>query len=165
MAVINGTSFQIFIPTEDVSTDDASTVWLPVAASKSCTLNVNADTPDASTKGSAGWAEFDEGQKNWDVSFDGLVDFADSTALASGTSANFSDLYTYLDGRNTIKVAIGVEGTDEEYFYGDAFVNSISATADLEQPVSFSGTAQGTGALTKASIAAIDDTAGSYPNA
>ena len=163
MAKINGTNFQVFIPTENVDNDTTSTVWLPVALSNSCTLNISADTPDATTKDSSGWEEVIGGTKSWDVSFDNLVDFAASNDLASGTTGSIQDLFDYLDGRTAIKVAIGVEGTDELYWYGDSFVNNLSITADKESPVSYSGALKGTGALTKGSSATIDDASATYP--
>lgn len=163
MAKINGTSFTLFIPTQDVDNDSTATVWLPVAGSTSCTINRGLETPEATTKDSSGNAEHIGGKRGWDVSFDGLADFASSLDLAQGSYASIQDLFDYLDGRTAIKVAIGVPGAGEAYFYGDSFVNSLTLTADMENPVTYSGTLQGTGALTKASAATIEDSSATYP--
>lgn len=163
MAKINGTSFTLFIPDANVDNDSASTVWLPIAGSTSCTLNRNAETSETTTKDSSGNAEFIATKKSWDVSFDGLADFASSLDLAQGSFASIEDLFDYLDGRTAIKVAIGVEGSTEAYWYGDTIVSNITLTADMESLVTYSGTLQGTGALTKASAANIDASAATYP--
>lgn len=159
MSKINGTSFTVFIPTQNVDNDSSTTSWLPIAHSNSCTLNINMDTPDATTKDSGGWEEVIGGTKSWDVSFDNLVDFASGIELAQGVSAGLDDLFTYLDGRVAIKVAIGVNAN---YYYGDSFVNQISITADKESPVTFSGSLKGTGTLTKGTQADVD-TSAAYP--
>jgi len=163
MSKINGTSFTLFIPDANVDSDSASTVWLPIAGSTSCTLNRNAETSEVTTKDSSGNAEYIATKKSWDVSFDGLTDFASSLDLAQGSFASIEDLFDYLDGRVAIKVAIGVEGANEAYWYGDSIVSNITLTADMESPVTYSGTLQGTGALTKASSASIDDASATYP--
>jgi predicted secreted protein len=165
MAKINGSSFKLFIPTQDTNGDSSSTVWLPIAGSTSCTLNRNVETVETTTKDSSGESEFLATKKSWDVSFDGMVDFASSLDLAQGSFASIQDLFDYLDGRSTVKVAIGVEGADEVYWYGDTIVNNITLTADMETPVTYSGTLQGTGVLTKSSSATIDDASATYPEA
>lgn len=160
---INGTSFQLFIPDANVDNDDASTVWLPIAGSTSCTLNRNVETPEVTTKDSGGNAEYLATKKSWDVSFDGLTDFSSAVAYAQGSYASIEDLFDYLDGRTAIKVAIGVEGADQVFWYGDSFVSNLTLTADHESPSTYSGTLQGTGALTKSANADIGDASATYP--
>lgn len=154
MANINGTSFTVYIPTDPVASDSSTTDWMPVAGSKTCTLNINMGTTDATTKSSAGWMEHSASTKSWDGTFDGLVDF-DISGFGAGseTEAGVLDVYDYLAGRNKIRVAVGVDG---QFFYGDAHITGISMSADHEQDVTYSGTFEGTGALSKSTVADID---------
>ena len=163
MAKINGTDFKVFIPTEDVANDSTSTVWLAIAGSSSCTVNRGVEMSEVTTKDSSGNAEYIATKKGWDVSVDGLVDFASSLDLAQGTYGSIQDVIDYADGRVAIKVAFGVEGADEVYFYGDSFVSNVTLTADTESPATYSFSLQGTGALTKTTSTAIDDASATYP--
>ena len=43
----------------------------------SCTLSVNQELPDATTKDSSGYAENINGLRSFEISFDGLVDYTD----------------------------------------------------------------------------------------
>jgi predicted secreted protein len=162
MAKINGTSFLIWLPDAPVATEDETTQWFPLGLSTSCSLNINSDTPDATTKDSGGWEEVIAGMKSWDGTFDSFVDF-DLSGYGADLFAGFNDVYDYLDGRNKIKIAIGVEGVGSSYYYGDAFITNLSTTADKEATVPFSGSFKGTGALTKASGVADMESSATHP--
>ena len=155
MAVINGTDLTIYIPTEDVDNDSSTTTWEPIALARSATINLSLDTPDASTKDSSGWAEVIGGQKSWTADFEGLVDFS----LQGTAQPNVHQLWLYFTGRSKIKIAFG---QDAYQWYGDAYITSLEQSAEAEQPVTFSGSLQGTSVLTYAIAADIDVAAG-YP--
>jgi TP901-1 family phage major tail protein len=133
MAAINGTDLTLFIPQD-------GSAWIPIGLSKSCSLSISADTPDISTKDSSGWSEVIAGMKSFTMDFEALVSLTDD-ASANG----LLPLWTYFSTRTKIKVAWGKEGT---YWYGDAYISSLEESAEAEQPVSFSGSLTGTGALT-----------------
>lgn len=158
MAVYNGTSITVYIPTEDTDNDDASTAWEPVALAKSASLNINQDTPDATTKDSAGWAQSIVGVRNWDVSFDGLTDF---TLELSADRPNAKALFDYINSRSTIKIAWGLDGY---HFYGDTQVTNLSMAADTENPSTFSASLKGTSTLALTSDGSADvDSSATYP--
>tara|TARA_R110002020_G_scaffold195451_3_gene396453 strand:- start:1726 stop:2163 length:438 start_codon:yes stop_codon:yes gene_type:complete len=136
MAAINGTSLTLYIP----QTVGGTTSWVAVGLSKSASLSISADTPDISTKDSSAWTEVMAGMKSFSIDFEALLD------LGNDASANgFVPLYTYFTAQATIKVAFGKDGG---YWYGDAIISSLEQSAEAEQPVSFSGSLTGTGALT-----------------
>lgn len=136
MAAINGTSLTLYIPQGAVGSE----VWIPIGLAKSASLSISADTPDISTKDSSAWTEVMAGIKSFSMSFDALLSLTDD-ASANG----FVPLYSYFTDRTTIKVAFGKNGS---FWYGDAIIASLEQSADAEQPVSFSGSLTGTGALT-----------------
>jgi predicted secreted protein len=144
MAVINGTSLTLYVSNNDSSAD--ADTWLPVALSKSASLNISADLPDASNKDSNGWSEVIGGQKSWSIDFEALVDLS-LTASNSGTdqtNMNILPLWTYFEQRAKIKVAWGKQDT---YWYGFAFIASLEQSAEAEQTVSFSGSLTGSGSI------------------
>lgn len=112
-----------------------------VACSKSCSLSIEQDLPDASCKGSNGWAEHINGQKSWSIECEGLLDFSAtyggqsaSTALINGTSATL--LFT--------------TGTSNDIEWtGTANVSSLSIESGMEDVVTYSASFTGTGALTQ----------------
>tara|TARA_R110002153_G_scaffold52187_3_gene146429 strand:- start:5084 stop:5524 length:441 start_codon:yes stop_codon:yes gene_type:complete len=136
MAAINGTSLTLYIPQGAVGSE----VWIPIGLAKSASLSISADTPDISTKDSSAWTEVMAGIKSFSMDFDALLSLTDD-ASANG----FVPLYSYFTNRTTIKVAFGKDGS---FWYGDAIISSLEQSAEAEQPVSFSGSLTGTGALT-----------------
>jgi len=136
MAAINGTSLTLYIPQGAVGSE----VWIPIGLAKSASLSISADTPDISTKDSSAWTEVMAGIKSFNMDFDALLSLTDD-ASANG----FVPLYSYFTNRTTVKVAFGKDGS---FWYGDAIISSLEQSAEAEQPVSFSGSLIGTGALT-----------------
>ena len=136
MAAINGTSLTLYIPQGAVGSE----VWIPIGLAKSASLSISSDTPDISTKDSSAWTEVMAGMKSFNMDFDALLSLTDD-ASANG----FVPLYSYFTNRTTVKVAFGKDGS---FWYGDAIISSLEQSAEAEQPVSFSGSLTGTGALT-----------------
>lgn len=131
--VFNGTSLIVYVGTN------------VVAHATSCSLSVSADLPDATTKDSGGWAEEIAGLRSWSMTTDGL-------AVVSGTDYNVEDLYALVSGRTevTLKFTTNNGGTavvGDAKWTGDAFIESLDMTADMESPVTFSASFKGTGAL------------------
>jgi predicted secreted protein len=136
MAVINGTTMLLLLD------------GVAIGCTRSATLNINNDTYDASCKSSNGWADNGLGQRSWDVAFDGLYD-------PSGV-ANFEALFDELYERDATLIMefAQIDGTGGgEVYRGNCLVTSLSLTADMEQPVTYSGTLTGTGSLYKSTVA------------
>ena len=129
MAAINGTSLTLYIPQGAVGSE----VWIPIGLAKSASLSI-------STKDSSGWTEVMAGIRSFSMDFEALLSLGDD-ASANG----FVPLYTYFSARTTLKVAFGKDGG---FWYGDAILSSLEQSAEAEQPVSYSGSLTGSGALT-----------------
>jgi predicted secreted protein len=141
MAAINGTDLTLFIPQIDASALPTA-AWIPIGLAKSASLNISTDTPDISTKDSSAWTEVMAGMKSFTIDFEALVDLTTNTDASAN---NLKPLYDYFTNGRTIKVAFGKSGT---YWYGDCIIASLEASAEAEQPVSYSGSLTGTGVLT-----------------
>ena len=61
----------------------------------SCSLSLSADTPEATSKDSSGFAEYIPGVMSGEISFEGLIKYDDSTSIITLTDA-------YL-ARNTVQ--------------------------------------------------------------
>jgi predicted secreted protein len=136
--VFNGTQLVVLVGTE------------VIAHATSCSLSVSADLPDATTKQSGGWAEEIAGLRSWSLTTDGL-------ATVEPTSTNYSvgDIFSALNGRTKVTVKFTTANgstpiTGDLYWYGDAFVESLDVTADMESPVTYSVSFTGSGLLTQA---------------
>jgi len=143
-SVFNGTSLVVLIGTE------------VIAFSTSCSLSIAIDAPDASTKESLGWAVEIGGQKSWSLTTDGLatvvpgatatyISTSELTALAVARTA-VSVKFTTVDN-STVGGVTPVTG--DTIWSGSAFIESVDITADMENPVTYSVSFKGTGALTQ----------------
>ena len=137
MAVINGTTMTLLLD------------GVRIAATKSATLNLNVDLPDATSKDSAGWAAHIQGLRSWDGSFDGLYD-------PSGT-VNFEQLYDMIETRHSDIICEFADLTTTgggEVFRGVASISGLTITAEMETPVTLSGSFTGNGKLNKGTVSA-----------
>ena len=143
-SAFNGTSLVVLIGTE------------VIAFSTSCSLSIAIDAPDASTKESLGWATEIGGQKSWSLTTDGLatvvpgatatyISTSELTALAVARTA-VSVKFTTVDN-STLNGVTPVTG--DSIWSGSAFIESVDITADMENPVTYSVSFKGTGALTQ----------------
>lgn len=112
-----------------------------VGHTTSCTLTINQDIADATTKDSAGWSEGIAGLKSGEVSFDGLVDYSDAN--------NAEQLLDLLISRTEIDVVVGTAATGDSVYSAKGFIASLEQTGEMESAVSFSGSITLTGAVTK----------------
>lgn len=113
----------------------------------SCSLSLSMDTPEATTKDSGGFQEVIAGVKSGEISFEGLV------AYDSGTGSQIGDISPSLLANTEVtwEFATAVAGDDK--YSGSGFISSIEITADMESPVSFSGTITTTGTITQGAVA------------
>ena len=109
--------------------------------STSCTLTLNNDLPEATTKDSSGFQEVIAGVMSGEISFDGLVDYSDS--------ANAIELADYLLARTQITCVFGTTTTGDAIYTAEGFLSSVEMSAEMESPVSYSGSITLTGSITK----------------
>lgn len=108
-------------------------------------LSFSHSTRDASTKDSAGWKESLEGQISFGGSAEGFI--------AEDASYGFADLYTAFIARTAITVTWTTDVSGDEEYSGSAFITSLERTDGLEESSTFSISIEGTGSVTKATVA------------
>lgn len=111
-----------------------------------CTLTIDGETIDVTTKDSNGWTERLHGVKSWSMAGSGILDWAATEGadeiyddLVNGTTATFKFGGSAVSGHSEIS--------------GTGLYTNLEISAPKEDKVSFSFSIEGSGALTKATIA------------
>ena len=107
----------------------------------SCTMSFNADLPEATTKDSNGFQEVIAGIKSGEISFDGLVAYDDS--------ANAIELADYLLAGTQVTAVFGTAVSADSVYTVEGFLSSVEISAEMESPVSYSGSITTTGSIVK----------------
>lgn len=133
--VFNGTDLLLKFHSTDGSE-------VAVGHSTSATLSLSNDLPEATTKDSSGYAEHIAGVISGEISFEGLVAYDDSN--------NAIEAADYLLGRTKVYWEFGTATTGDATYSGAGYLNSVEMSAEMESPVSFSGSITVTGSISKA---------------
>jgi predicted secreted protein len=110
----------------------------------SCTLSISHDIADATTKDSAGWSEGISGLRSGEISFDGLVDYADANSAI--------DLIDLISTRAKVTCVFGTAATGDTIYTAQGFIASIEQTGEMEAAVTFSGSITLTGAIVASTL-------------
>jgi len=116
----------------------------PLGHSTSCSMTINHDLPEATSKDSGGYSEAISGLRSFEVSFDGLVDYTDE----GSSKTNADGIITLVNNRSKVDFTFGTATTGDQLITGEGFISSIEVSAEMESAVSYSGTITGTGAIT-----------------
>jgi predicted secreted protein len=119
-----------------------------VAGSTSCTLNINQNLYDTSTKDDAGWATHGRGMRDWSVDVDSLYD-------PNGVYSA-EELIDSIIGRLPVTIEFATEGTGNGglKWSGSASLENTSLGGGLEEAATISGSFKGNGALVKGTVSA-----------
>lgn len=131
MPAINGTAI-IF------TLDDGGTPS-EIAMSTNATLNVEVDLPDASHKGSEGWAEHIHGQRSWTLDSEALTDMA-----AGGSTERLLD---FVLNRSQAQMSFAPSAGAGVEITGTVSLSSFSLDAPNEDTSTMSASFTGDGPL------------------
>jgi predicted secreted protein len=140
--IINGTKFGIY--------DSSSGSSVLVAYATSGSISINHSARETSNKESGGWKEVMEGQRDWEVSVEGMVALKD---LAGGAVAGSTvdELFTaYIATRGTFDISFESSETGDKKWSGKGYMSSISMDAPNEESTTYSCSFTGTSTLTQA---------------
>ena len=110
----------------------------------SATLSLSNDMPEATSKDSSGFQEVIAGVMSGEISFEGLVAYDDS--------AGADEISTYLLGRTKVDWSFATATTGDTLYSGEGFISSCEVSAEMESPVSYSGTITCTGTITQGTV-------------
>lgn len=135
--VFNGTNLLLKISATDGSEAN-------IGHTTSCSLSLSVDLPEATTKDSSGFQEVIAGVKSGEISFDGLVDYTDSQ--------NAAELAEFLIDRTKIYFEFGTSTSGDQLISGAGYLSSLEVSAEMESPVSYSGSITITGTISYSTI-------------
>jgi TP901-1 family phage major tail protein len=132
MAIFNGTELGVYI-------DDTL-----IAAATDCSLSLNMETIDITTKDSSGYRELLGGLKSGSISCSGLIDYVDAS------NKDIDDLWTAWENRTslTLKFSKANESTGDLSFAASGFITSLEQSGGTEDTATYSVTFELTGAIT-----------------
>ena len=139
MAIISGTGYAVWNATERLWSCD------------SCSLNVDADLPPATTKEDAGWEKHINGLRKWSIDYSGVYEDAGGTSVLMTPAEILAAIIA-----RTADAAVAFKptsGTATTGWTGNGTFASIKIDAPMEQPIKFSGTIVGNAPLTVVAIA------------
>ncbi len=113
-----------------------------IGHSTSASLSLSMDGPEATSKDSAGYQEVIGGLRSGEISFEGLVDYTDTT--------NVPAMATLMENRSKIDWSFGTTTSGDTVFSGEGFITSIETSGEMESAVTYSGTIVTTGTITTA---------------
>lgn len=126
---MNGTDMTIYSGTDLL-------LW-----SKTCSLNVEQDLPDGTTKGSSGWEEHINGVRRWSIDFDGAWD-------VSGSGLTPNEMIAAIIARTADTVIkFGTTASAATGWTGNGTIKNLSISAQMEDVATFSGQIVGNGAI------------------
>ena len=142
--IINGTKFGVY--------DNSSGSSVLIAYATSGSISINHSARETSNKESGGWKEVMEGQRDWEVSVEGMVAFLDLDGNpVSGSTVD--ELFTqYIATRNTYTISFESSVTGDKKWSGKAYMSSISMDAPNEESTTYSCSFTGTSTLTQATV-------------
>lgn len=136
--------------------DDGSATYTAVGGSTTCTLNVNQETIDISSKDSAGNKEFLNGARSWTVDCEAFFTdgSSDSADVPVGGSTADSGWFPVLESGDLITVQFSntTGQTGARRYHGKGYITSISVNGAVGEWSTYSVSIQGTGALTDAGV-------------
>lgn len=132
MAIFNGTELGVYI--SDVL----------IAAATDCSLSLNVETIDITTKDSQGFRELLGGVRSGSISVSGLIDYVDAT------NKDMADLWTVWETRTAVTVVFSKanEATGDLSFSASAILTSLEQSGGTEDTATYSATFELTGAIT-----------------
>ena len=138
--IINGTKFGIY--------DDAKLV----AYATSGSISINHSARETSNKEDGGWKTIMEGQRDWEISVEGMVAFVDLSGGAIAGSTIDEIFTNYITTRGTFTISFESSESGDKKWSGAGYISSISLDAPNEESTTYSCSFTGTAALTQATV-------------
>lgn len=142
MAIFNGTDLVLKVQAVNGAADE-----FKLMHSTSCSLSVNADTIDVSTKDSAGFRALIGGQKSFSLSADGLMDFVSTTG-----STDTDELFTNMMNRTSVTFTFALDVQAGYKYTGSGFITSLEISGAMEDAPTYSVSIEGTGEISQTAV-------------
>ena len=135
--VFNGTNLIVKIA------DDGGSIVV-IGHSTSCSISLTNDMAAATTKDSAGFSEVIPAVRSAEISFEGLMDYTDTTV--SGTPGGVEIAHKLLT-RQKCDFSFGTTASGDTIYTGEGYISAAEISGAMEEAVTYSGTITVTGAI------------------
>ena len=108
-----------------------------IGGQQNCSISMESDTGDTTTKDSGMWSEEEVTGLSWSIDCDGLIAVSDEA---------IDSLFTAWTTAQQVDVKYGKSGN---YLKGKAIIESLSEEASLKEKCTYAVTLKGVGTLTK----------------
>tara|TARA_Y100001973_G_C5157492_1_gene311666 strand:- start:227 stop:655 length:429 start_codon:yes stop_codon:yes gene_type:complete len=142
VAIFNGTDLVLKVQAANASADE-----FKLLHSTSCSISINADTIDVSSKDSNGYRDLIGGQKSFSLSADGLMDFT-----SSGSTTDPDEIFTQLDNRTSVTFTFALATPAGYKYTGSGFITSLEVSGGVEDAPTYSCSIEGTGQITQTAL-------------
>lgn len=137
--IIDGTIVGLYV--------DVSGTLTKVAGLTSNDMDLSIDMLETSNKDGAGWATFLPGKKSASFTFNGFMQENGST-----TNYSFEELYIAATAGTGLTMALSSQTTGDIKYTATVYLSNLKRSDKFNAPSEFSGTAQISGAITKAAV-------------
>jgi predicted secreted protein len=138
---VNGTLISIY--------KDVSGTLKKIANATSNSLDISKDMIDVTSKDSAGAKEFIAGEYGYTLNVEAI--FEDDQSVGA-SQISYKDLVTDLLAGTLLTIVMSSNVTGDEKYTGSAFFSSLSLSAPNNDKATWTGTLQGSGALTLGTV-------------
>ena len=139
---VNGTLISIY--------KDVSGTLKKIANATSNSLDISKDMIDVTSKDSAGAKEFIAGEYGYTLNVEAI--FEDDQSVGA-SQISYKDLVTDLLAGTLLTIVLTSNVSGDEKYTGSAFFSSLSLSAPNNDKATWTGTLQGSGALTLGTVA------------
>jgi TP901-1 family phage major tail protein len=142
MAIFSGTDLVLKVQAVNGAADEYKLMHCTT-----CSLSINSDTIDVSTKDSEGWKDLLGGQKSFSLSGDGFMDFA-----STGSTTDPDELLQNLFDRDAVTFTFALDVQSGYKLTGSGFITSVEISGGTEDAPTYSVSIDGSGPLTKTAV-------------
>lgn len=139
---VNGTLISIY--------KDVAGTLKKIANATSNSIDISKDMIDVTSKDSAGAKEFIAGEYGYTLNVEAI--FEDDASVGA-SQQSFKDLAADLLAGTLLTIVMSTNVTGDEKYSGTAFFTSLSLSAPNNDKATWTGTLQGSGALTIGTVA------------
>lgn len=144
---VRGDELFIYVDVSTTATPD----YQPIAYATNTSIEISADTIDTANKMGGSFKTYLLGQTSWTLSTDALV------TKATTAGPNVDKLFEYMKDRKAVKIMFGKSNNTASddfslstpgWYSGQAYITSLSISADNGSVATLSCSLQGSGKLT-----------------
>lgn len=128
--ILNGSNISVYVM--------AGASMKLVGYSTSCSISISHETRSTTNSTSGGWNTRMAGNRDWEVSVDGLVSMEDNPSGTTFSIQWFNMYQSYIEDRDQFVLRFG-NGVNGDYYYqGNAYMTGLEMNGSNEESTTYS---------------------------